>query len=173
MPISSLFCFHLASLFLFGFFSISIFLSGSGQAEERLVTAPGPEGHLAGIHHTGAAISEGKKDKALVIIVPGSGPTDKDGNSPLGLKTNSYKYLAQALGKQGIASVRIDKRGMFASKQAIADANKVRLFEYGADLLRWVHVARKLSGLRCVWIAGHSEGGLAGLIASGDTRQPI
>jgi len=61
MPISSLFCFHLASLFLFGFFSISIFLSGSGQAEERLVTAPGPEGHLAGIYHAGAAISEGKK----------------------------------------------------------------------------------------------------------------
>jgi len=47
-----------------------------------------------------------------VVIVPGSGPTDRDGNSPgAGLATDSYKLLAEGLAQAGIASLRTDKRG--------------------------------------------------------------
>jgi hypothetical protein len=47
----------------------------------------------------------------VVLIIAGSGPTDRDGNSPkLGLNGNTYKMLANELGKNGIATLRYDKR---------------------------------------------------------------
>jgi hypothetical protein len=48
--------------------------------------------------------------KTLVIIVAGSGPTDRNGNQAI-MQNNSLKLLAQALADNGIASLRFDKRG--------------------------------------------------------------
>ncbi len=46
----------------------------------------------------------------IVLMIPGSGPVDRDGNSPQGLKAATLKLLAQELAAAGIATVRIDKR---------------------------------------------------------------
>jgi uncharacterized protein len=47
-----------------------------------------------------------------VVMVAGSGPTDRDWNSPLLPGTNgSARLLAEALARAGIASLRYDKRG--------------------------------------------------------------
>ncbi|WP_411839017.1 hypothetical protein [Paracoccus sp. ME4] len=67
----------------------------------------------------------------VVLIVPGSGPTDRDGNSPLGVAAVAYALLA----RQGIASVRIDKRGLFGSAGAVAGSNAVTIADYGDDLI--------------------------------------
>lgn len=91
--------------------------SGPIQAGKLAGTLTAPDGKL----------------KATLVIIPGSGPTDRDGNSPLGIRANSYKMLAEALAAMGIASVRIDKRGMFGSKAAVADANAVKVSDYVAD----------------------------------------
>src|SRR5262245_9070429 len=46
-----------------------------------------------------------------VVMVAGSGPTDRDWNSPLLPGTNgSARLLAEALAQAGIASLRYDKR---------------------------------------------------------------
>ena len=45
---------------------------------------------------------------ALVILIPGSGPTDRDGNNAM-MKNNSLKYLAEALAEKKIATYRFDK----------------------------------------------------------------
>src|ERR1700730_14523139 len=46
-----------------------------------------------------------------VVMVAGSGPTDRDWNSPLLPGTNgSARLLAEALASAGIASLRYDKR---------------------------------------------------------------
>ena len=58
---------------------------------------------------------EGNDRVPLAVIIAGSGPTDRDGNSTQGLKTDAYKQLAQALADLGIASVRYDKRGIGGS----------------------------------------------------------
>ncbi len=50
-----------------------------------------------------------------VIIVAGSGPTDRNGNQQGGLTTNLYSQLADQLAQQGIASLRYDKRAVGAS----------------------------------------------------------
>ena len=62
-----------------------------------------------------------------VVLVSGSGPTDRDGNSPAGIRASTYRLLAQGLAARGIHSVRIDKRGMFGSRAAAADANAVTI----------------------------------------------
>ena len=48
---------------------------------------------------------------AVVLIIAGSGPTDRNGNNPM-MTNNSLKMLAKELQKNGIASVRYDKRGI-------------------------------------------------------------
>ena len=133
----------------------------SASANEPLeVTTSGPEGDLAG---TLIAPSEGKP---VVLIVPGSGPTDRDGNNPLGVNASSYRLLAEELHRIGIGTLRVDKRGMFGSKVAIADPNNVTIADYAEDVEAWVKLARETTGAPCVWVLGHSEGGLVALEAA-------
>ncbi|MBQ95924.1 MAG: alpha/beta hydrolase [Actinobacteria bacterium] len=124
------------------------------------LAAEGPRGDLAG---TLIAPAEGRP---VVLILPGSGPTDRDGNNPMGVTAAPYRLLAEALAGRGIGTVRIDKRGMFASKAAVTDANAVTVSDYVADTASWVDAARAASGADCIWLLGHSEGGLVALAAA-------
>lgn len=104
--------------------------------------------------------------RAAVVIVPGSGPTDRDGNNPLGASAAYLRMLAEGLADEGVAAIRVDKRGMFGSAGTFANANAVTFADYGADALAWAEVAREKSGLSCAWLVGHSEGGLVALVAA-------
>lgn len=123
--------------------------------------APGPAGPLRG-----TLLAPAEPPSATMLIIPGSGPTDRDGNNSLGLRPSSYRLLAEALAGRGIASVRIDKRGLFGSAAAVADANAVTIADYVADVGSWVGEARARTGARCIWLLGHSEGGLIALAAA-------
>ncbi|HEU0100559.1 MAG TPA: alpha/beta fold hydrolase [Allosphingosinicella sp.] len=127
---------------------------------ESPIEAPGPSGLLRGTMLRPAAPA------AHVLIIPGSGPTDRDGNSPLGISAAPYRKLAEALATRGIATVRIDKRGTFGSAAAAADANAVTVADYVEDIHQWVKAIRSRTGARCVWLLGHSEGGLIALAAA-------
>ena len=124
------------------------------------VTVAGPQGALAG------TLLDPGKDAPAVLMIPGSGPTDRDGNNPLGVKGGVYRQLAEALAAKKVATLRIDKRGMFGSKAAIADANAVTIGDYAADAHAWVDMVRAKTGRRCVWLLGHSEGALVALQAA-------
>ncbi len=130
---------------------------------EKPLTAPGPDGDLAG------TLADGGKGAPVVLIIPGSGPTDRDGNNPMGVTAAPYRMLAGALAERGISSVRIDKRGLFGSKAATADPNKVTIADYAEDTRSWVSSIRSATGAQCVWVLGHSEGALIALAAA---RQP-
>ena len=127
---------------------------------ERGITAPGPQGQLAG------TLTDAGKGTPVVLIIPGSGPTDRDGNNPLGVTAAPYRLLAEGLANQGVSSVRIDKRGMLGSKAAIPDANKVTIADYADDAHAWVASAKAATGAKCVWVLGHSEGALVALTAA-------
>ena len=131
---------------------------------ERQLTAPGPLGSLAG-----TLIDAGKRSP-VVIIIPGSGPTDRDGNNPLGGRPSNLRMLAEGLAERGITTVRIDKRGMFGSKAAVANGNDVTIAAYAADAHAWAKAARTATGAKCVWLLGHSEGSLVALAAGQDPR---
>ena len=103
---------------------------------------------------------------AVVLIIAGSGPTDRDGNSPLlAGKNNSLLQLADSLAARGIASLRYDKRGV-AKSQIKGFKEEQMLFTDGvSDAQGWVQWLRE-KGFRKIYIAGHSEGSLVGLIAA-------
>ena len=132
-----------------------------GSVTTTEIAAPGPSGALRG-----TLTDPGKRGEPVILIVPGSGPTDRDGNNRLGVAASTYRLLAEALAKDGIASVRIDKRGMFGSAAAIADANAVTVDDYAADVHAWALAITHQTGARCVWVLGHSEGGLVALQAA-------
>ncbi len=111
----------------------------------------------------------GRNSDPVVLIVPGSGPTDRDGNNPMGLKTDAYKLLAEGLIDKRIASVRIDKRGMFGSKDA-GDPNAVTPAAYVADIHAWIDAIKTERGSDCVFLLGHSEGALMVTLAAQDRR---
>jgi pimeloyl-ACP methyl ester carboxylesterase len=125
------------------------------------IDAPGPDGPLRG-----TLTGETAQGQPVVLIIPGSGPTNRDGNNPLGVKAATYRLLADGLAQEGIATVRIDKRGMFDSAGAIPDANAVTLADYVIDTKAWIEAIRQRTSAKCVWLLGHSEGGLVAL-ASG------
>ena len=136
---------------------------------EELIEIPGPQGPLqAALRFPAGPLPP----KAAVLIIPGSGPTDRDGNSPHVGNPAIYSLLAAGLAQRGIASARIDKRGMFGSAAAIPDANAVRMRDYADDALKWSEALRERTGVDCVWILGHSEGGVVALLA-GQERAAI
>src|SRR5688572_17232155 len=113
----------------------------------------------------------------VVLIIAGSGPTDRDGNSPLlPGKNNSLKLLAEALAARGIASVRYDKRGVGETGKAMqraAEKTKTILREedlsfetYIDDAVRWGKRLRDDRRFSKLTVIGHSEGSLIGMVAA-------
>ncbi|MEO8455278.1 MAG: alpha/beta fold hydrolase [Sphingomicrobium sp.] len=124
------------------------------------MTVSGPRGSLSG------TLVDAGKAAPVVLIIPGSGPTDRDGNNPMGVTAAPYRLLAEALATKGVSTLRADKRGMFGSKAAIADPDAVTLADYATDAHTWADAFRKRTGTRCVWFLGHSEGALIALAAA-------
>lgn len=110
-------------------------------------------------------------DKSLVaFIVSGSGPTDRDGNTVGSLgKNNSLLYLSNFLSKEGISTLRVDKRGVGASASSAVSETDLRFSTYVDDVGHWIDFLKKRGYTKIVLI-GHSEGALvATLAASSDS----
>ncbi|HYD13221.1 MAG TPA: alpha/beta fold hydrolase [Allosphingosinicella sp.] len=125
------------------------------------IDAPGPSGPLRGTLLTPA----GAQGAPVVLIIPGSGAIDRNGNNSMaGIRAAPYRLLAESLAARGIATIRIDKRGILGSAGA-GPANAATIADYAADIRQWARAARARTGARCVWLLGHSEGGLVALVA--------
>lgn len=102
---------------------------------------------------------------ATVIIHPGSGPTDRDGNLP-GAVNNSLKMLAEGLAAKGIASLRIDKRGVGRSVAAMTAESDLRFETYVDDLAAWRALVDARPDTADVLLLGHSDGGVVSILAA-------
>lgn len=103
----------------------------------------------------------------VVLLIAGSGPTDMDGNSaPMQMTNNSLKYLAEGLASKGVASLRFDKRGIATSASAGKDEYSMRFEDNINDVKGWIDYLARDRRFSGVYVAGHSEGALVGLIAS-------
>lgn len=102
----------------------------------------------------------------LVLIIAGSGPTDRDCNSTLGIQTNTYKMLAADFAKNGIATLRFDKRGIGKSQSAMTSESELRFETYIQDAIGWIQHLKSDYRFSGITILGHSEGSLIGLIAA-------
>jgi uncharacterized protein len=108
-----------------------------------------------------------------VVLIAGSGPTDRNGNNPLvPARIDSLKLIAERLARARIASLRFDKRGIgastpspqrleeqerfFAWDNLVADVQAAH-----AELLRHDEIKSYATAL-----LGHSEGGVLTLAAA-------
>ena len=130
-------------------------LAGLAAAAERAVDAGGFPATLA------AEASAGP----LVLMVAGSGPTDRDGNNAFGVRAGYLGKLAAALARSGIASLRYDKRGLPGSAPA-GDESGVTFATYVEDLRSVAAWAARQHPGRPLVLLGHSEGGMVAIEAA-------
>lgn len=135
---------------------LAVLLAGPAAAQSIELTVDGPAGALAGT-------LEGMTGAQAALILPGSGPTDRNGNNAAGLSTDAYRMLAEGLSAGGFPTLRIDKRGIGGSE---GDGNAVSLAAYRDDTAAWIAALRAETGAECVWLIGHSEGGIIALFSA-------
>lgn len=130
--------------------------------KEKEVLIPVRGGSLAAT----LALPKRFKRGPVVLLIAGSGPTDRNGNNPLGGKNNSLQYLAHHLAAYGVACLRYDKRGIGASKFAGMREDSLRFDDYVADAAACIAFLRQDKHFTRVIVAGHSEGSLIGMMAA-------
>jgi uncharacterized protein len=91
-----------------------------------------------------------------VVMVAGSGPTDRNGNSGT-MRSNMYAQLAWKLAERGIASLRYDKRGTGASRASVAVAT-LTLDDFALDVAAAARLVKNDARFGPVALVGHSEG---------------
>lgn len=109
-----------------------------------------------------------------VVLVAGSGPTDRDGNNRyVPVKVDLLKQIAELLARNGIASLRYDKRGIGAStpqpETGLEAQERFWAWDHfigdvqaaHAELLRHDEIKPYATAL-----LGHSEGGQLSLAAA-------
>jgi pimeloyl-ACP methyl ester carboxylesterase len=102
----------------------------------------------------------------LVVIIAGSGPTDREGNQP-GLHPDTYKKMAHALALQGIACFRYDKRGAGKSASPMMQEADLRFTDFVQDVRDIIAHYQQDARFSKIVVAGHSEGSLIGMMAVG------
>ena len=100
----------------------------------------------------------------LVIIIGGSGPTDRNGNQTF-LKNNSLKKLAESLSSNNIATYRYDKRIVKQIKQGNIDQN-IMFDDFVSDAISVLNHFKENQSFNHIFILGHSQGSLVGMLAA-------
>ena len=103
--------------------------------------------------------------RGIALVLPGSGPTDRNGNSG-DLQVNSTAYVADELSRRGIASLRFDKLGAGETGLGGLDPNNLPGFDAQVDTA--AHALAFLQqrtgvGPDRTTVIGHSEGALTAL----------
>lgn len=147
----------------------ALFLSGCSSAggiveEDYDLTVEG--GSIYGT----LTLPEGEGPFKVAIIHPGSGPTDRDGNSAIAGSNNGLRMIAQELANNGIASIRYDKRGIAESMGLIKSENELVFEDYINDLVLWAEKAGSDDRFSSIYLIGHSEGALISAAAATKTQ---
>lgn len=101
----------------------------------------------------------------LVIVIAGSGPTDRNGNAP-GMTNNSLKYVAQELAKNKIACFSFDKRIIAQMKNGTVNEKELSFDTFVADTKDVCQYFIQQKKYSKIILAGHSEGALIGMLAA-------
>lgn len=134
----------------------------SATSEPVVLDSPGGK-----LHGTLLVPAAGRAPYPVVLIIAGSGPTDRNGNSPLlPGANNSLRYLAEGLAAGGVASLRFDKRGVAESVTAAKSESDLRFDTYIEDAVLWGQRLRADRRFSALVVAGHSEGSLVGAVAA-------
>ncbi|WP_226581763.1 alpha/beta hydrolase [Halobacillus litoralis] len=109
---------------------------------------------------------DGVEEAPVALIIPGSGPTDRNGNTQGSRGNNSLKLLAEGLAEEGIASLRYDKRGAGRNAQAVVEEDKMRFEVFVNDAEQWLERLKQEERFTNIAVIGHSQGSLVGMMAA-------
>lgn len=118
---------------------------------------------------------DGGRRLPAVVLLPGSGPTDRDGNQPPLFRTEVLKSIAERLAEEGVASLRFDKRccTVYAPRWPKDPESINALFgweEFSGDVhaaFEFLAAHEAIDPAR-IAILGHSEGGLLAIQVAHD-----
>ncbi|MFZ6720787.1 alpha/beta hydrolase [Undibacterium sp. Ji49W] len=160
------------SIASFSFCAASVAAEQSATAVTA--TAPITEQNMVLATDTGKIVGSlllpagaGQAKVPVVLIIAGSGPTDRDGNT-VGMKgkNNSLKMLAQDMAAAGFASLRFDKRGIAASGAGATNESALRFETYVQDAVTWLKLLKTDARFSGVAVLGHSEGSLIAILSA-------
>ena len=137
------------------------FLTPVFAQKEKEVSVKNVNGEL----HGTLLLPKEKKNIPVALIIAGSGPTDRNGNSGM-MQNNSLKLLATHLAENGIASLRYDKQGVGKSVNASKPEEELRFSDFVDDASHWIDFLAKNKRFSSIIVIGHSEGALIGKLAS-------
>ncbi|WP_428328796.1 serine aminopeptidase domain-containing protein [Mucilaginibacter sp.] len=107
----------------------------------------------------------------VVLIIADAGATDRDGNNPkTGINSNTYKMLAYDLGKNGIATLRYDKRLVGESVSSTKE-KELHIEDYSDDAVALIGLLNDDQRFSKIIVFGHGEGALVGTLAI--PEQPV
>lgn len=155
--------------------ALALGLVSGAQAADREVMLAAGKGEL----HGALRMPEGFTHGPAVLIIAGSGPTDRNGDSNIpGIRPGSYRMIADALEAAGIPTLRYDKRGSGSDFSAlvgkasptaesvyVAEA-ELRFGDFAEDAAAFGKLLASQPGVSCVVVLGHSEGSLLGMLAA-------
>jgi pimeloyl-ACP methyl ester carboxylesterase len=142
-------------------FCSSLAQAASPVVLQRPIDLNVPGGQL----HGSLLLPQSKQPVPVVLIISGSGPTDRDGNNPDG-RNDYLRRLALLLAANDIASVRYDKRGVASGLPLAPDERSLNVESYVADAVAWGQKLRKDPRFGKLIILGHSEGALVASLAA-------
>ncbi|GEN46017.1 alpha/beta hydrolase [Alkalibacillus haloalkaliphilus] len=108
---------------------------------------------------------EGEEAQTVALIIPGSGPTDRNGNSP-GMENDSLKMVAETLGEQNVASLRYSKRGAGENSEVTIPEEELAIEDLVEDAVKWLQKLDEKEQYDQLIIVGHSQGALIGSLAA-------
>ena len=144
-----------------------LFLLFFGVLQAQVVQFHNEEIQITPLVKGSLLLPETSEKPPLAIIIAGSGPTDRNGNQPM-MKNNSLKFLAQGLYEKGIATFRYDKRIIQLMKMGAMTEEKIRFDDFIEDAIAITEHFKKDPRFSKIYIIGHSQGSLIGMIAAQD-----
>lgn len=148
----------------------SLLPPATGFAAQTVLQRPMDLDTGTGMLHGTLLLPGGEGPAPVALLVAGSGPTDRNGNNPMGGRNDSLKKLAELLARNGIASLRFDKRGIAASHDAGPDERQLSLDGYVDDAVAWARQLRADPRFSRLILIGHSEGALIASLAAPRTE---
>ncbi|MGV6830601.1 MAG: alpha/beta hydrolase [bacterium] len=140
------------------FLSVNIVLAQNFSEQEISITE----------HVDGSLILPDSEVESIVIIIPGSGPTDRNGNQNF-LKSNVLKKFAEGLATDSIASFRYDKRVIKQLKQGTLQKD-ISFEDFIKDAIATVDYFKNSNNYKKVFVAGHSQGSLVAMAAVAESN---
>ena len=144
---------------IIGLLLVTLFSFAQSKQEVEIVVA---KDTLRGVLELPAA-----NVKRVLLLLPGSGPTDRDGNNSQ-MKSNAYLQLSEELQKGGVGVLRMDKRGIGKSVVKNFSERSLLFQTFVIDAIEWTNWLNSL-GYE-VFVAGHSEGSTIGILVAQKTK---